>query len=181
MNSFSPQTPKVFYPPWMTLFFFINQRPQMIERMKTNQSQYQTTIHWLLQFSQKVNLQILGSKILPPLLMKWSWHDFEKLYTIQIEFKSSQNWKERRLLNFIWYQNLCRRNFDYFKISDWFILPHGVKVWPSSVSKSFHSSIIRIFFQSPSDYLSNHSTWSIYNQSWFKVLLTFRKKKILVG
>ena len=165
----------------MTLFFFINQIPQMTERVKTNQSQYQTTIHWLHQFSQKVNLQILGSKILPPHLMKWSWHDFEKLYTIQIEFKSSQNWKEWRLLYFIGYKNLCRRNFDYFKISDWFILPHGVKVWPSHFSKSFNSSIIRILFQSLSDDLSNHPTWSIHNHSWFKVVLTFRKKKILVG
>ena len=131
----------------MTLFFFINQRPQMIERVKTKQSQYQTTIHWLHQFSQKVNLQILGSKILPPHLMKWSWHDFEKLYTIQIEFKSSQNWKEWRLLYFIEYKNLCRRNFDYFKISDWSIVPHGVQqVWPSYDSKSIHLQLSKSSF-----------------------------------
>ena len=177
LKSFLPPS----LPPKKTNLFFINLRPQVIERMKTNQSQNQKTLHGPHLFSQKVNRQILGFKILPLHLLKWSWHDFEKLYTIQIEFKSSQNWKGRRLLHFIWYKNLCWRNFDYFKISDWFILPHGVKVWQSSVSKSFHSSIIRMFFQSPSDYLSNHSTWSIYNQLWFKVLLTLRKEKIFLG
>ena len=82
-----------------------------------------------------------------PDLRKWSWQDFEKLYTTFFEFKSSQNWSEWRLLYFIKYKNLCRTNFDYFKILDWFIIPHGVhQVWPSYHSKSFHLQLSKSLF-----------------------------------
>ena len=42
---------------------------------------------------------------------------------------------------------MCRANFDYFKISDWSIVPHGVQqVWPSYDSKSIHLQLSKSSF-----------------------------------